>query len=68
MPFRRAERDGRLDPLHPLAHGWLLFKSEGQKRRLAPIPIDWDLCQSEQLRELWEKADVIVARITGKSC
>lgn len=64
---RRAELDGRLDHLHPLAHGWLLFRSDGQKRRLAPIPIGWDLYQGGQLRELWKKADVIVARIPGKS-
>ncbi len=64
---RRATLDSRLDYLHPLAHGWLLFKCHGQKRRLAPIPIDWDLYESGQLRELWKSADVIVTCFTGKS-
>lgn len=64
---RRATLDSRLDHLHPLAHGWLLFKSEGQKRRLAPIPTDWDLYENARLRELWEIADVTVTRVSRKS-
>ncbi len=55
---RRRKLDGRLDPSHPLAHGWLVFKSEDEKRRLAPIPLNWETCRGRELRELWERAQV----------
>ena len=32
--------------------GWLAFETEGEKRRLAPIPSGWADCTDEQLSEL----------------
>lgn len=64
---RRQRMESRLRLTHPLADGWLVFKSDEEKRRLAPIPPNWDRCQGRELRELWEKADVIVARMDEKS-
>ncbi len=55
---RRQKLGARLEPSHPLAHGWLVFKSEDEKRRLAPIPPDWESCHGRELRELWERAQV----------
>jgi len=60
---RRRKLDGRLDPSHPLAHGWLVFKSEDEKRRLAPIPPNWETCQERELRELWERAQVTASKM-----
>jgi len=60
---RRRKLDGRLDPSHPLAHGWLVFKSEGEKRRLAPIPPNWETCHGRELRELWERAQVTASKM-----
>ncbi|MGI9140793.1 MAG: hypothetical protein ACR2GJ_06780 [Gemmatimonadaceae bacterium] len=59
---RRQRPDSRLASSHPLAHGWLVFKSEDEKRRLAPIPPDWDSCHGHELHDLWAKARVIAAR------
>jgi hypothetical protein len=53
-PERRvAER--RRDPprntavLSGFDSGWLVFESDGEKRRLAPAPADWDTCPDEVL-------------------
>lgn len=54
---QRAEMRMRLE--YPLSEGWLVFQSEDQKRRLAPIPSSWESCRGSELRELWEKAEVI---------
>ena len=29
--------------------GWLCFESEGEKRRLAPVPVDWDQAGPDKL-------------------
>jgi hypothetical protein len=39
--------------------GWLCFESRGQKRRLAPIPPDWEVCDCSRLEELCSKAGFI---------
>lgn len=66
-PDRRQGLEPRPRLMHPLAEGWLVFKSDDEKRRLAPIPPDWDRCVSWELRELLEKADVTVARMDEES-
>jgi hypothetical protein len=30
-------------------HGWLCFAAGGQRRRLAPIPADWEECSEGAL-------------------
>jgi hypothetical protein len=32
-----------------LERGWLCFEHAGEKRRLAPIPVDWPRCDDETL-------------------
>ena len=34
-----------------MAGGWLCFAAEEQKRRLTPIPDDWERCPSAQLEK-----------------
>ena len=39
-----------------LEGGWLTFQCEGEKRRLAPIPLYWANASDEELRALLERA------------
>ena len=43
-------------PTHEMADGWLCFESGSEKRRLAPIPPDWETCEACVLEELCSKA------------
>jgi hypothetical protein len=37
--------------------GWLCFESErGEKRRLIPVPKDWEQADADQLRVWWNEA------------
>lgn len=45
-----------LFPNNQLSDGWLCFESENEKRRLAPIPAEWETCESCVLEELCLKA------------
>lgn len=64
---RRQMPESRIQSDHPLAQGWLVFKSDDEKRRLAPIPENWNSCRGRELRDLWEQADVIVSRLDERS-
>ncbi|HET9426646.1 MAG TPA: hypothetical protein VFO55_14885 [Gemmatimonadaceae bacterium] len=37
--------------------GWLAFECDGRKRRLSPIPADWDQLGDEELEELCADAE-----------
>ena len=39
-----------------LAEGWLCFESAQERRRLAPIPPTWEVCEGPALEELCSKA------------
>ena len=39
---RRVQREIRVRLEPGLANGWLVFESDGEKRRLHPIPERWD--------------------------
>jgi hypothetical protein len=39
-----------------LEGGWLTFQSEGEKRRLAPIPLYWANAPEDELRALLARA------------
>lgn len=45
-----ADRPGMVRP--QFEHGWLLFVSEGERRRLAPPPPGWLALDDEALRRL----------------
>ena len=64
---RRQEAEARVRLSYPLSEGWLVFKSDEEKRRLAPIPPQWESLRGQELRELWQKADIIVERISERS-
>lgn len=36
--------------------GWLCFMSDQEKRRLNPVPEDWERCPDESLAEYCERA------------
>lgn len=64
---RMQARESRVRLTYPLSEGWLVFKSDDEKRRLAPIPPNWESLRGQELRDLWQKADIIVERITERS-
>lgn len=39
--------------------GWLTFDSGPQRRRLAPIPVDWERATDAQLRGYCERATIV---------
>jgi hypothetical protein len=45
----------------PFAQGWLCFDSVEERRRLAPIPVQWYRLGNAQLEALGEIADVVQA-------
>jgi hypothetical protein len=45
----------------PYSQGWLCFDSVGEKRRLAPIPVQWYRLGNAQLEALMDIADVVPA-------
>ena len=64
---RRQKREVRMRLTHPLSEGWLVFKSDEEKRRLSPIPANWESLRGQYLRALWEKAEVIETRVRERS-
>lgn len=53
----RISAQWRLEP--PYSQGWLCFDSVEEKRRLAPIPVQWYRLGNAQLEALAEIADVV---------
>lgn len=41
-----------------LSDGWLCFESSNEKRRLAPIPPEWEICESPLLEAFCKRAGV----------
>jgi hypothetical protein len=74
LPWKGAERragtDRRLSSQRRITlsdgygSGWLTFESLDEKRRLVPIPSQWESVSQAELRALCEKAKRI-ARIEG---
>jgi hypothetical protein len=50
---------------HGFAGGWLCFEGRAERRRLTPIPPDWDRCGERQLEEYCRQARPAGARKTG---
>ena len=74
--WKGAERRGgerrRLDQKrivldNGLGTGWLVFESKSGKRRLTPIPKDWDKSTEAQLRYLCDKAKAVPGNGNGGS-
>lgn len=49
---RPDESHRRSVPNSELENGWLVFESPSDKRRLCPIPADWETCPAERLQVL----------------
>ena len=60
---RRLNHEARVPVAEHFAQGWLVFRTSGERRRLAPIPNDWALGSEAQLRT-WcaEAAPTVVWR------
>jgi hypothetical protein len=58
---RRRQKNGEFRvPLgEQWTNGWLAFETKGEKRRLAPIPNDWETANDEQLDRMLERAERI---------
>lgn len=54
-----SRRPLRLAVLPAFLSGWLCFESDGEKRRLAPIPAGWQLMSDRGLAELCARATVV---------
>src|SRR6266542_1756006 len=65
VPERRVSRDRRRGSwqrtvVHPeFEKGWLCFETEGEKRRLAPVPKGWNDAGIEQLQDLLTRANLV---------
>jgi hypothetical protein len=46
--------------------GWLVFECDSERRRLAPIPEDWEELADEELERLSGAAVVVPARTRGR--
>lgn len=44
------------------ANGWLCFESSTEKRRLAPIPPDWEFQEPQRLEQLRQQATLVPLR------
>jgi hypothetical protein len=46
--------------VHPgLREGWIAFESGDEKRRLAPIPAEWESATEDMVRRWCREADVV---------
>lgn len=56
VPYLSFER--RRTPRPPPAGtpGWLVFDCEAEKRRLSPIPENWESCTDEELLRYWQRS------------
>jgi hypothetical protein len=55
-PDRRVMRGRRPGLTNGLDSGWLCFEGNLEKRRLAPIPADWQRCSVAQLESYCQAA------------
>jgi hypothetical protein len=46
----------------PFENGWLCFESPAEKRRLAPIPSDWEFRDIMSLEQLCREAAPVMAK------
>jgi hypothetical protein len=62
---RRLERLGRNPVAAEFTFGWLCFETEGEKRRLAPVPEAWDRADDETIEQWCCVAKPVVRRPSG---
>ena len=59
---RRKGMDRRASLAPRLRHGWLAFRGGEERRRLAPIPPDWEQATEEELERYCRSADPVTTR------
>jgi hypothetical protein len=62
-----AEISNRARLPDPYRNGWLSFASGDERRRLSPVPDDWQAMSEEGLRELCERAERVPRRSTSST-
>lgn len=60
--LRSTPRQADVDHHDLLRGGWLAFETEGERRRLVPIPIDWESADATALERLCAEADPVPPR------
>lgn len=63
---RRVKQEPRAKMQEDLVHGWLVFESAREKRRLHPIPQGWFELPDDELAALARRADA-AARVLPRS-
>ena len=61
FPVERRRRGLALTP--GMEGGWLCFECAAQKRRLAPVPLDWETCRDEVIAWYLSRATPVSRRI-----
>jgi hypothetical protein len=58
IPVKQDLREGerRIEVRRGMERGWLVFKADSGRRRLAPIVDGWDQCSEEELDRLCRRA------------
>jgi hypothetical protein len=59
---RRRARGLRIALPPRLAHGWIAFECNDERRRIAPIPEGWSELSEPALRDLWRGAEQLPPR------
>ena len=57
-----VERRRRAEPHGQAGGAWLVFHSGDEKRRLSPVPDDWEVCPAERLMEYRDRAEPAAPR------
>jgi hypothetical protein len=57
LPDRRRIHEARVLVPEPLQKGWLAFQCAQERRRLTPIPEDWQDMTNDELLKLLHRAD-----------
>ena len=63
---RRAETLSRSHVAAEFAYGWLCFETNGEKRRLAPVPEGWETADEETIERWCSLAKPVVRRPSKK--
>jgi hypothetical protein len=60
-----VRKSARASVSQEFAQGWLCFETSGEKRRLAPVPEEWDRASEETLERWCGAAAPALRRNTG---
>jgi hypothetical protein len=57
---RRRHGHRRVGVAPNFANGWLCFESDDEKRRLAPVPENWEIADADELEALCKAAKHVI--------